>query len=189
MTDILRKLLLAGLFVASVSYANSYDYRFESKSLVGFEGSYSSIDVEDATNVTTKENPLSMGLKIGAQTHDVRLFLSFRNINAADFNTAYMYGAELQYLFNFSEKMNFFVGGNTGRLSINYDDAASTEHKFTTKYIGGDIGLNLHLSENVDFELGTRIITLSESQDTSSSYKFSDMTTNYISLIIRYEMD
>ncbi len=189
MTDILKKLLLASVLVASVSYAGSKDYKFESKSLIGIEGSYSSMDVEDASAAITAEKPVAAGLKIGAQTHNVRLFLSFRNTNVDSFDTAYMYGAELQYLFNFSEKANFFIGGNYGKMSISYDDASNNSYDFSTSYMGGGVGFNLHLSESVDFEFGSRLITLSESEDTASSYKFGDITMNYMSLIFRYEMD
>jgi len=189
MTNSLKKLLLAGVLVASVSYADSNNYTFESKSLIGIEGGYSSMDVEDAGAVTTKEKPVSAGLKIGAQTHNVRLFLSFRNMNVDSFDSAYLYGVELQYLFNFSKHANLFIGANAGRMNISYEDALSNAYDFTTQYIGGDLGFNLHLSENLDLELGTRLITLSESEDTASSYKFGDITTSYMSLIIRYEMD
>ncbi|QFR49953.1 porin family protein (plasmid) [Sulfurimonas lithotrophica] len=195
MTDRLKKLLVAVLFAASASYAGSNDYTYDSSSLVAIEGGFTSMEVKNPSNLVTKDDFGTVGLKIGAQTRNVRMFVSFRNgfIDDDNYNYDYfyMYGAELQYLFNFSTSANFFIGASAGRISLRFDDATLNQRDYATNYTGGDLGFNIHMNENFDFELGARFINLLDSEHTLSGvkYTFDDITMGYMSIIFKYQMD
>ncbi len=190
----LSKILLATLLSASVAQAASNDYVFESSSLVGLEVGMSSFEVKD--NVSDKkEDFAAAGLKIGAESRNVRLFLSARNgfmsSDNYDYDTSYIYGAEFQYLFNFAEFGNFFIGVNAGRASFEFDDLTSAQRKYTTDYLGADVGFNFHIGKSFDIEVGGRLMTLDEPNHTLGgvTYTFDDIVTGYTSLIFKYQMD
>jgi hypothetical protein len=195
MTKKLKKLLVAGLVLASTSYASSNNNNYYSKSLVGIEGGYSYFSVDDTTATEKTEDFGLVGMKIGAETHNVRMFLSVRNAFMSsddyDYKAAYMYGAELQYLFNISEMANFYIGGNIGKFNLEFDDLLSNKREFSTKYMGGDAGFNIHIGDSLDLELGGRIMTLDDSEHTLNTvkYTFDDIITGYMSLIFKYQMD
>jgi len=102
-----------------------------------------------------------------------------------------MYGAELQYKFNLSSIINFYIGANIGRISFRFDDASNNTRDFTTEYMGGDVGFNWHLTDSADIEIGARIMSLPEPEHTLSgvTYTFDDISMSYVSLIFKYQMD
>lgn len=191
MKNLLKRVLLVSLLIASTSYAGSRNDIFESYSLVGFEGSIATLKGKDSTNAETEEDSNILGMKIGSETENVRMFLSIRNAFVKDFDSARMYGLELQYKFNFSSKANFFIGGNYGRITYTFEDESANDRKFSSKYLGGDIGININVDESFDLEFGGRLMTLDESSDTlgASTYTFDDISMGYISLIFKYQMD
>ena len=192
-----KKVLFAGLLIASASYADSSRDEFYSNSLVGFEGGYANFDLRSVgtTTTTTEEKFSSGGMKIGAETKNIRMFLSFRDGFMDDknykYDYTYMYGAELQYMFNVASFMNFFIGASVGQISVRFDDAANVRRDFTTEYMGGDLGFNIHMGDSVDLELGGRLISISEADHLlgGTTYTFDDITMGYASLIFKYQMD
>ena len=176
------KVLLTSVLLASASYADSHDYTFDSNSLVGIEGGFSSFDVEESATVENSEDFSTAGFKIGAETEEVRMFISarkaFMSSDNYDFSNAYMYGAELQYKFNMMDSLNFFLGANIGRFNFEADNS-----KYSLDYFGGDTGFNYHINEMFDLEVGARLMKL---QDTDV---FDDIVTGYTSLILKYQMD
>ncbi len=184
------KILLASLMVSSISYAND---AYGSNSLVGFEAGYSNQDIKYAAPAKGEEFG-SAGMKIGAETNNFRMFLSARileNKTDVDLNSAYLYGLEFQYMFNIVDFTNLFIGANYGRMSLEFDDLEAKRREYTTDYIGGDVGLNFHLGESFDLELGGRIMTLDDPDHTLDgvSYTFDDIVTGYMSLIYKYQID
>ena len=193
---------LAGVLLASSLLAGEgYDpYAFEVESLVGVEGGYTSFDVEKNQPATpaeiTKYNKGEAGLKIGAQTKNYRVFLSVRNYFVSDYDYFVTYGAEGQYLFNFSKQANFFIGVNGGMLDSRFKIAGESESRtLSDPYFGGDLGFNFHIGESMDIEIGGRIMTSSaenskkDQNGVLTTYKFDNLVTGYASLIFRYQMD
>jgi len=185
------KILLASLLLVSTSYAKD---NYSSSSLVGFEAGYSNFDVQ-YNNPKEKEKFGIAGMKVGAETDNFRMFISARNAfmdsSNVDYSSSYLYGIEFQYMFNIHEKVNFFVGANYGRMSLEFDDVTSARREYTTDYIGGDTGFNFHIGNSFDLELGARLMTLDDPEHTLNSitYTFDDVLTGYVSLIYKYQMD
>lgn len=192
----LSKVLLAGLLVTSASYAGSDDkYIYESNSLVGIEGGMATFDVKDTAIAKKTEDFSTAGFKVGAETRNVRMFLSarkaFMSSDNYDYDKAYMYGIELQYKFNVMESLNFFIGANYGKASFEFKDLTTSVREYTTKYKGGDVGINYHINEMFDVELGARLMVLDDDTHTLGgvTYTFDDIANGYMSLIIKYQMD
>ena len=187
----LSKIILATLIATTSIVAQDLnDYSFNSYSLVGFEGGYSTFDVENTT-ASKKTSPSfgQGGIKIGAQTKNYRLFLSARHCEVDGFDYANTYGAEAQYLFNFSKYANLYLGVNAGKISMRMDSTEGTRTVSDT-FLGGDIGVNIHLGETIDLELGARVIGLDISSTLGGvTYTFDNISTGYMSFIFKYQMD
>jgi hypothetical protein len=192
------KILVATLFVASSLVAESIDdseYRFNTSSLIGFEAGYSAFDYERTTSGVTDEkktvNFNHGGIKIGAESSNYRLFLSARAFDGGDFDYARAYGVELQYLLNFSKMANVFFGVNIGKVDMRFADTSNNKSvKLSDTYMGGDVGLNVHLGKSVDLEIGTRLMSLNASAtDGAVKYDFDNIVTGYASIIFKYQMD
>ncbi|MBU0721823.1 hypothetical protein KJ877_10805 [bacterium] len=195
MKNRLAKITLATLLTASALAADSSDYRFHTSSLIGFEGGYSSMDVErnnGITAATTQNHKFSHGgIKIGAQTEEYRLFLSGRYYVIDGFDYVSTMGAEFQYMINFSSAANIFLGVNTGLASMKFTPTGETTSRTVSDpYVGADAGLNIHLGESVDFELGARVLNLqAENTKNSIVYKFDNLISAYASIIFKYQID
>ena len=197
MTKTTKKIFSSSLlaFALLSSSAAADDFIFNTKSLVGIEGGYTDIVVEN-TDPTTPVNESykkgEAGFKIGAQGEHYRVFLSARNyFVGGEFDVLATFGAEGQYMFNFSKMANFFIGGNVGHLYGKFQiDGENFNREFSDVYYGGDIGFNIHLNETYDLELGARYISSSASDDQNGkSYSFDHLATGYASIIIKFEED
>lgn len=193
----LLKVVLASLaFMTTMAYASIDDFGDNTYSLIGIEGGYGSFDFEHGLVASKKTETKSFGegaLKLGAQTDDYRLFLSGRYYSIPGFDYAYSMGAEAQYLANVSQYMNIFIGFNIGVMNFKYE-ADTTVAKISDKkdYYGGDIGVNLHLMESLDFEIGARYMYLGYDHtdaSTTAVAKFDHMINGYASFIYRFQMD
>ncbi len=98
-------LLALALTASSLIAGDMSEYEFQTNSLVGIEGGYSSLGYEYGTPTNNSINRLGvghMGLKLGAETKDFRVFLSGRyyydSSSAHDYIVTY--GAEIQYKLN-----------------------------------------------------------------------------------------
>ena len=197
MTKMTKKILGGSLLAAALlsSSANADDFIFHTKSLVGIEGGYTNIQVEN-TDPTTPLNAHykkgEAGFKIGAEGEHYRAFLSARNyFVGGEFDKLATFGAEFQYMFNFSKMANFFIGGNAGELYGKFQiNGENFNRKFSDIYYGGDAGFNIHLNETYDLELGARYISSGASDDQGGiTYKFDHLATGYASIIIKFEED
>lgn len=193
MKKVLLKVVVFVVAVLSPLNADINPYVYDSKSLIGIEAGYSAFDVEN--NATTplrgSEKFGFTGIKIGAETTNYRIFLSARVNLISGYDYAYMYGIEGQYLINFSDFMNAFIGVNGGYANIRFEDNTNATREVASSYIGGDLGFNFHLGENVDFEIGARASTLSDATHLLNGveYKFDNIIDGYASLIFKYSMD
>jgi len=192
----LKKLLCSILLISGLSsVTNADDYSFQTTSLVGFEGGYSSFDVEKSPanpneNIQTYDVG-EVGLKIGAQTTNYRIFLSLRNYFPDDYDYFLSYGIEFQYLFNFTKSMNFFLGINAGMIDGRFTPTGeSSSRTISDPYFGGDLGFNYHINETYDIELGLRTMTTDATNTKNDvTYTFDNIVTGYASFIIKFQLD
>ena len=186
--NVLKKVVFASLLSSSMLMAESSTYQ----SLVGFEGGYGAISVEnDASPAYRKALKLKhAGFKLGAQSDDYRVFISGRYYDGKDFDNMNTIGAEIQHMFNVSNDMNLFIGLNAGLASIKYIDRNDVTRTVSDPYFGGDAGANIHVNELVDLELGVRFVNLQlENTISNITYNFDDIFSGYASIIFKYQMD
>ena len=199
MKKILWSVLTAGVFLGSGVYAADDDYTFDIDSLIGFEGGYTTFDVEKSGDLSgngiKKYDVGEAGLKIGAQSHNYRIFLSIRSYFPSGYDYFMTYGGEFQYLFNFSKTANFFIGVNGGYLDGRFTPSDETNSRtLADPYFGGDAGFNFHFGKRYDLEVGARVMT-SSAENTQVingrevTYTFDNLVTGYASLIIKFKMD
>ncbi|MBU0631055.1 porin family protein [bacterium] len=196
MKRLLTVVLASLVLITATAYASVDEFGDNTFSLIGIEGGYGSFDFEHGLVAGKKTENKSFGegaLKLGAQTDDYRLFLSARYYSISGFDYAYCTGAEAQYLMNVSNYMNIFVGFNVGVMNFKYE-ADTTVAKVSDKkdYYGGDIGVNLHLMEALDFEIGARYMYIGydyTNASTTAVAKFDHMINGYASFIYRFQME
>ncbi len=187
----IKKIVLACAVLGSSLSAGG----FGDKSLIGVEGGYSSMGIERIAPAEVTVNNTHkighIGLKIGAESGNYRLFVSGRYFNDSDFDYITTYGVEGQYLFNISKSANLFVGINGGMANMKFMIAnESSPRTISDAYYGGDVGFNIHAAQSVDVELGTRIMDLQfENRKNSVNYRFDSMVSAYISVIYKFQMD
>jgi len=185
MVKILKNFALVSALAAAPLMAAKDD---GTKSLIGFEGGVSNIKVETSTTPLVDDtfNATHGGIKIGAESKDFRFFLNFNYLDASEFDTATTYGASLQYLLNVSQYMNVFAGVNAGRVDFRLLDSANNVTAVKDTYFGGDLGVNIHLGETMDLELGGRYMNISGK---TAAYEVRNAVAGYGSLIFKFQMD
>jgi len=188
----INKIILATLLSISPLLADDSKYEYNSSSLVGVEFAYNNfkVDYGETPVVEDSYNYSSGGLKIGAQTDNYRIFLSARNMQISEFDYAYTLGGEFQYLFDTSKYVDFYLGVNAGQAEIKFVDASGVTRTIADPYYGGDIGMNIHVTDGIDVELGARVMTLNAENDKEDViYTFNSITSGYMSIIFKYQMD
>jgi len=198
----LKKIALSAVLAGSSLMAGNFDYSYNSSSLVGIEGGYSSIDYEYGTAINNSQNRIGIahaGLKIGAETKNYRVFLSGRYFydSTNEYDYIATYGAEIQYKFNVTKVFDMFIGANGGIANMKWrapDESFS--RTISDPYFGGDIGANIHLGKSVDWEIGGRIMSIQATNtkiDTASgdtsSYRVGNIVSAYTSIIFKWKMD
>ena len=199
MTKMVKRLLGGGLLSLAVlsGSANADDFEFNTKSLVALEIGHSNTEIElqDANPLTplNKDYHKSLaGFKIGAEGEHYRVFLSARKyFLGGDFDRLHTYGGEIEYLFDFSKSFNVFIGLNVGKLSAKFKaDNEDFNREFHDFYFGSDIGVNYHLEETIDIELGARYLSSKASDKTGGvKYQFDNLTAGYASIIYKFEIN
>lgn len=191
MKKIVSKIVLASLVTASALSAGAFDNGI---SLVGIEGGIGTMKTEVDTATTAKKEDYSVpsvGLKVGAEYGNYRVFLSGRYFSQSDFDYITTFGVEGQYLFNVSKAANIFIGANAGIANMKFlAEGESSSRSLSDPYLGGDIGVNYHVNKEFDIELGARVMNLiSENDKYDVTYKFDNIVSGYASLIYKYQMD
>ena len=193
MKNSVSKVVLATILATVPLMAGNYSY--ETYSLFAIEGGATNIDIErdDAGNIAVnKTNLPNIGLKIGAQGNDFRAFISARYYNADDFSQLSTVGGELQYLFNFSDKVNFFIGANAGEafIKVGADSVNNIPSmSVTSMYYGGDAGFNFHATKLIDLEVGAKYMSLDVNENVDGvNFQIDSMVTAYASVIFKWQM-
>ena len=193
----LAKLILTSSMLALPLIAANTEYVYDSSSLIGIEGGYNYVnaDITIETPATYRQDNKSLGhlgLKIGAETENYRVFLSGRYYKGQDnaFDYIATYGGEIQYLFNMFSAANFFIGANGGIANMKFAIAGETfARTISSPYVGGDMGFNVHAGDGVDFEFGSKYMNLNAVNDKSgTSYQFNSVLSAYASIIFKYHM-
>lgn len=191
MIKTIQKVLLGSLLIGTSAMAESDPYTVDTYSLLGFEGGLSSISYERNTPYLSDNYVMPYGgVKIGAQSRDYRVFISGRYYNETNFDYMTTVGGELQYMFNFSSAMNFFVGVNGGIANIKFTDSSNVSRTVSDPYYGGDAGFNLHMGDAADIEFGARVMSI-DAKNTKGNvtYQFNTNVSAYMSFIFKYKMD
>ncbi len=191
------KLIQKALVVVSLLGTTAVSLNAEGKtnSLFAIEGGTSTLRADTyITGYEIKQSSMAhFGLKLGAEGENFRVFFSARNYLPDGENKLITAGAEVQYKFNFSKPVNFFIGANAGSAYIEVGPSADGTYPstdITTPYFGGDVGMNYHASELVDLELGAKYMLLDKSATQGQvTYEFRDLTSFYGSIIFKWQMD
>ena len=143
-----------------------------------------------------------MGLKIGAENEDYRVFIDGHYYNVSgNFDYANSVGASVQYLLTFTPDLNMFVGINGGLINIKFvDEKINQSYELSNAYYGGDIGFNYAIHELLGLEVGARFININASNtqlyvDTTTGdtlsrrYNFDYMINFYASMIFKFYVD
>ncbi len=193
-------LVASSLLLSSVSFANENFYS-QTKSLVGIEGGYSSLDYENGVKTNNTQGSVSLenvGLKIGAETEDYRVFISGNYFFDASSQYDYLvtYGLAIQYKFNVTKVFNIYLGANGGLMNakVRAKGANGIEETFSRTfsdpYFGGDLGANIHLGDSVDLELGGRVMSVqADNTINGRTYRIDNIIQAYGSLIFKWQMD
>ncbi len=192
--------VVSSLLLGSTTFADENFYS-QTKSLVGIEGGYSSVDYEYGVRTSNTQGSVSLenvGLKIGAESEDFRIFLSgayfFDSGSQYDYLTTY--GLAIQYKFNVSKVLNFYLGANAGLMNAKVRAKNSSgvpetfSRTFSDPYFGGDLGANIHLGDAVDLELGGRVMSVqADNTQGGVTYRIGNIVQGYGSLIFKWQMD
>jgi len=191
-----KQLVVSTLLLASSLYGGNSSYEFKTKSLVGIEGGYSDLNYEFGTstnNVISDIGVTNVGLKIGAETDDFRVFLSGRYFYDSSTKYEYIvtYGAEIQYKFNMAEFMNAYIGANAGVANVQFRATGENfSRTISDPYVGGDIGVNIHVTDSMDWEIGARVMSIqADNIRNGITYHINQITSGYTSIIFKWEMD
>lgn len=196
----LKKVLLGVTLLSSTLFAGSFDVSDDTRSLVGIEGGYSALGYEHGTNFTLQDSAtlLQMGLKVGAESEHYRVFISGRYMkdNDSKFDYITTYGVELQYKFNVTKELNFFIGANGGIANMKFKgvDSVGAPELFSrtlqSPYIGGDLGTNINLFDSTSLELGGRVMSIqAENTKSGMTYRVNNIVSAYASIIFKWKMD
>jgi len=190
-----RKLIVVSAIITAPLMAGSSEYLYDTYSLVGIEGGYSSLDVERSDTISPasqkKYNLPHIGLKIGAQTEHYRVFLNARYYSDSDFDYMTTYGGEIQYMFNAFDSANIYMGVGAGVANIRFLPAGEPNTRTLSEpYFSGDVGTNIHLTKSSDLEIGGRFMSMSATNTINNiTYKFDNLITGYVSYIFKFKMD
>ncbi|WP_434580305.1 porin family protein [Sulfurimonas sp. NW15] len=179
-----KKIILALSLVSCAAMAD------DTQSLVGLEGGYSSVSYEQNTPYNNDTYKLgSAGVKVGAQNENYRIFAGARYYNSKNFDYMTTFGVELQYLINVSPAVNCFIGLNAGIVNIGFT-RNNFSRTISDNYYGGDLGLNFHIAESMDLELGLRVMDIeAENTQNNITYKFNTLVSGYGSIIYKFKMN
>ena len=193
--------IVSSLLLSSAVFAGENFSYSQTKSLVGIEGGYSSLDYENGVRTNNTQGSVSLGnvgLKIGAESEDFRVFLTggyfFDTSSQYDYLTTY--GLAIAYKFNVTEVFNIYLGANGGIMNakVRAKDSNGVEETFSRtfsdSYVGGDLGANIHLGDSVDLELGGRIMSVQADNTINGvTYRIGNIVQGYGSLIFKWQMD
>lgn len=191
----LKKAVLCLTLLGSVLSAGEIlSYQPEVRSLVGIEGGYSSLDYHKDSQAITSARLSNIGLKLGAETDDFRVFVSGRFFHDVTNRYEYLttFGGEIQYKLSPVKAFDFFIGINGGYSFMRFDSGDGFgPRSINAPYFGGDIGTNIHLGSKTDLEIGGRVMSIqaTHASNTYGDYNIGNIVNAYASLIFKWQLD
>lgn len=188
-------LIAATMLLGSAAMADTVIY--PDYSLIGIEGGATSInsDVDDHNANTSKavnKTVQNIGVKIGAESYNYRIFLTANYYTNPDDSYDYVgtYGGQLDYLLNVSSIMNIYIGINGGMTNMKFIAPNETSKRLIADpYYGADAGVNFHVTKLIDLELGGRLMMLDAVNTKNNvSYTFNNFVSGYASIIFKFEI-
>lgn len=163
----MKKIVLIALLLVMSAQAELW----KSKPLLAIEGGFApnvGIDYKaspTASELTNYTQGPTLGLKIGAEGDEFRVFIGGRYMSLDNFKYAFSGGLEFQYLIRIAKAFNIFAGVEAGYMSMKFNDAdfgatSGIIRVIETPYYGGDIGINIDFGESFGIELGGRLLQL-----------------------------
>ena len=198
----MKKILLA-LIISTGLFA----YGGTTKAIVGVETGYGQFDYSsDDINVgrtSSSEDFGILGLKIGAESEEYRIFLDAKYYQVGGaFDYANSFGGSFQYLMFISRDFNFFFGVTGGLMNLKVvDSEIAKSYEYSDPYFGGDIGFNYEVHEKLGFEVGIRYLNINATNTQyyntdptsdnkmSRTYTLDQMMNIYASMIFKYYVD
>jgi len=190
---IFTTLVSSALLLTTLYAKESQPYK---SSLLGINIGVSNIKSETTTSssFSSQDNLVGlMGIKIGAQTKEYRLFFNLNQYSdTSDFyDYLITYGISGQYLLHLSPSVDFFLGLEGGMASADYKlENENFSRSLSDFYLGTNIGLNIPVNEDFDIELGGKVLVLN-TDDTQNNTTFTHkrISTMLVSIIYKYQMD
>ena len=187
---------VASVLLSSSLWASSTEYAFDTNSLIGIEGGINTTNYEfgtTTTNETYSKTTEHVGLKVGAETRNYRLYFDANyHFDLGDrYDYIVMYGGAFQYKFNVADFMNIFLGVRGGVANFSFRSSTETfKRTISDPYVGGDIGMNFHLGDTIDLEFGGKIVSIqADNLKNGALYHVNEMVSGYTSIIFKWEMD
>lgn len=179
-----------------LSTLNAKELQPNKSSLLGIEMGVSNIKSETTTNRSfTSQDDLvgQMGIKIGAQTKEYRLYfnLNYYTDNSEFYDYLITYGVSGEYMFHLLPVVDFFLGLEGGMASADYKlQNENFSRSLSDFYAGANMGLNLPINNDFDVELGGRILVLNiDNTKNNVTFTHKRISTLFATLIYKYQMD
>ena len=190
----LRKSVGSLMLLASV-YAsageNYFQNAWDAKGLLALEGGFGvahakqTQDIEGGVYVQNSKNEgaFAGGLKLGGESEFYRLFISARYHGVKNFDYVATVGGEIQYLIRAGENFNIFMGINGGMMS-SQATLGTNEYSVNNPYAGGDVGVNIDVTDNFGIELGARVNSTFTNSDNPANVAY--LAEGYGSLVFKF---
>ena len=190
----LRKSVGSLMLLASV-YAsageNYYQNAWDAKGLLALEGGFGVANakqtqsIEGGVYVQRSQNEAagSAGFKLGGESEYYRLFLSARYHEVENFDYVATVGGEMQYLIRAGENFNLFLGINGGMMS-SQTTLGANEYSINNPYAGGDVGVNIDITDSFGLELGARVNSTFTKSDNPANVAY--LAEGYASLVFKF---
>jgi len=118
------------------------------------------------------------------------LSANYYGVSDDDYNYVATYGVELDYLIHPSKSFDIFLGINGGMANIEQIDTYGLKRTSSDPYIGGAAGVNIHMSQSIDIELGARMLFMDISNTRQDiKYTYNTLASGYASVIFKFQMD
>ncbi len=194
-----QKVVMASLLAAMPIMASDDGLGLD-ESLFGIELGYGQLSAETTNTNTTpatysegSTNIPYIGIKLGAQSNNYRVFVNGRYGQDQDDIFDYVMNGEVEgdYMFEFSRYANFFLGVHAGMIYTKFRlPSEPFSRTFSEVYYGGNVGFNFHATPDMDIELGSRFSSIDATNVKSGvAYKLTDRISGYCSIIFKYQMD
>ena len=181
---------------------NYFSDEWDAKGLIAIGGSGGSMSL---TNKTTDNNGFnevvksdnstfsSASFKMGGESKHYRLFIdsTYYIFSAPDTSksTALSLGVQMDYLIRAGEHFNIFMGLNGGGMYSEFqnEDASVPAKTYYVDskdaYAGGQLGVNIDITDNLGVELGGRLKHVFTGQD---QYVIENLYEGYATLVFKF---